>query len=280
MASSIIHAMAKLCHEQVEALPIEGLYEIEAQPRLVNDFILPKAVFVGGSEERFPHISDEFMSFMAEFGQECIDRDRETGEILMELALQRISCGAILNTGYDYVNSLPMEYRCYTADYDEPALMSQACWSFIEKNIEFCIKGLSNEAWRKHAEDILWNLVENINEDGTTNNDFVWNEGLVDKSLKEVDEWVMYKVGKIFSPYAVAVHLAPTWQGHLQYIKDRLDGVIEWRCKDVRQAFAKVDDIKGLNGKPYFKYGTSRLLKVFGLYSRVLMAYILKDIRS
>lgn len=280
MASSIIHAMAKLCHEQVEALPIEGLYEIEAQPRLVHDFILNQAVFVGGSEQRFPHISDEFMAFMAEFGQECIIRDQETGELLMELAMQRISCGALIDDGYDYINSLPEKYRCFTVEYDEPALMSQACWDFIERNIEFCVNGLSNEVWRQHAENILWSLVENINEDGTTNNDFVWNEGLVDKSLKEVGEWALQLAGQLFSPYAVAIHLAPTWLGHRQYMKNRLDGVIDWVCKDVRQAFAEVDDMKGLDGKPYFKFGTVRLLKIFGVYSRVLMAYVLRDIRA
>lgn len=279
-SSSYVNALAKLCRVQVEDLPIEGLYEIPAQKRLVHDFILNQAVYVGGSEERFPHISDEFMAFMAEFGQECVTRDQETGEVLMELALQRISCGAVVTEEYNFIDALPQRYQPFTAVYDEPALMSQACWDFIEQNIQFCVDSLSNPTWRRHAESILWSLVENINEDGTTNNNFIWNEGLVNKSLKEVYEWSLSTAGICFSPYAMAVHLAPYWHGHLQYFRERLDGVIEWTSKDVRKAFAETENLTGLDGKPYFKYGTSRLLKIFGIYDRVLLAYILRDLRE
>jgi len=274
MATRFITAIAEICHVQVSDLNIDGHYEFEAQKRLVNDYLLPKALGVGGSEKRFPHISDEFMAFMAEFGQECIIRDKETGELLMELAMQRISCGAVAANDYDFIGSLPPEYQRYTAVYDEPGLMSQACWDFIEKNLRFCIEGLTNEVWRQHAENILWSLLQNIGEDGSLLNDYVWNEGLVKQPLKKVYAWVL-TVSKIcFSPYAMAVHLAPTWQAHRTYF-NYLDDVIRWSDKEVRQAFAN-----SAVGEQYFKAGTIRLLKIFGIYDRVLMAYVLRDIRS
>lgn len=273
MATRFVTAIAEICHVQVSDLNINGHYEFEAQKRLVNDYLLPKCLGVGGSEKRFPHISDEFMSFMAEFGHECIVRDKETGELLMELAMQRISCGAIAVNDYDFIGSLPLEYQRYTAAYDEPALMSQACWDFIEKNIQFCIEGLTKETWRQHAENILWSLLQNIGEDGSLLNDYVWNEGLINKSLTEVYSWVMHVAQVSFTPYDLVIHLAPTWKKHLRCFKNA-DGVIEWTDKSVRQAFAE-----STVGEQYFKFGTIRLLKIFGVYDRVLIAYILRDLR-
>lgn len=279
MATRFIKSIAAICHVQVEELKINGLYEFEAQERLVDDFILPKALGVGGSEKRFPHISDEFMSFMAEFGQECITRDRRTGEVLMELAMQRISCGAIATEEYDFIGSLPPEYQRYTAVYDEAALMSQACWDFIERNIQFCVEGLENKTWRKHAISILWSLVENINENGTTASHYVWNEGLVATPLKGVFSWAMYLAGREFNPYEVACHLAHSWRGKKNYFREHLVDVINMTSKEVRKAFEDVPPV-GIYGNRYFKVGTERLLKIFGIYERVLLAYVLKDIRS
>ena len=65
-----------------------------SQNEVVNKVILPIIVQPTGQDIRGWRIGDDYMSLMAEFGEYCWQQDAFTGEILLEIALQRISCGA------------------------------------------------------------------------------------------------------------------------------------------------------------------------------------------
>jgi hypothetical protein len=92
MKKNYLADVANLC--RVDEDKLMGV----SQPELVNDFILPLGVEPTGQDTRGWRLSPEFMQFMAIWGQYCINEDRLTGELLMEIAMQRLSKGAIIRT--------------------------------------------------------------------------------------------------------------------------------------------------------------------------------------
>lgn len=87
---NFLESVADLC--RVEVSEIAHL----SQAELVNDFILPKGVEPTGQDTRGWRISPQFMQFMADYGSYCVAENRATGELLMEIAMQRLSKGAIV----------------------------------------------------------------------------------------------------------------------------------------------------------------------------------------
>lgn len=118
-----------------------------SQNEVVNKVILPIIVQPTGQDIRGWRIGDDYMSLMAEFGEYCWQQDAFTGEILLEIALQRISCGAVLHEASSY-KILPEAYRKYSAMCDQPGLMSDACFNFLQKQIVTCLKA---KLTREHA---------------------------------------------------------------------------------------------------------------------------------
>lgn len=85
-----LESVAKLCC--VEVNDIAG----KSQSQLVNDYILPRGVEPTGQDTRGWRIGPLFMKFMTNWGQYCVKEDQFTGELLMEIAMQRLSKGAII----------------------------------------------------------------------------------------------------------------------------------------------------------------------------------------
>ncbi len=92
MGKNYLADVANLC--RVDESKLMGA----AQRELVLDFILPLGVEPTGQDTRGWRISPQFMQFMTDWGQYCVSEDRATGELLMEIALQRLSKGAIIRT--------------------------------------------------------------------------------------------------------------------------------------------------------------------------------------
>jgi len=268
---SFLEAVARLCHVQVSDLGVKELYEIPAQERIVENFILNRALLSGGTS-----ISDDFMLFMSEWGQNCVNRHLETGELLMEIAMQRISKGAVPHAPYDLKNALPEQYRQYSAADDEDREMSSACWCFIRNNINYCLK-LQNQTWRKHAQLILLGLIQHLNEDGSTNDGYQWDEQRIGVSVKDAYSLVMRVCGVMLSFMVVVEVLAPHWRQNRRYFKF-MEDVIDWSDKSVRQFFAH-DEGVDRDGYPYFSKKTKFFLKIFGLYQSALIAKIRQDMR-
>jgi len=213
--ANYLESVAIICG--VNSEEITGL----SQRRLVEDLILPRALKESGQDTRGWRISPQFMQFMAYWGQKCVNIDRESGELLMEIALQRLSCGAVIfKEKYNILQALPEEYRKYSVCYDQPGLMDESCMTFLYRNLYFCMKNLHNATWRYHAELICKGLLQNIACNGELLNGYLWGQNrklsyapldaynLAESVAKEV--WGIQKVAAI---------LLPSWRDHKDFFR-------------------------------------------------------------
>lgn len=118
---------------------------------IVEDYILKNVVRVFCRRED-ECVSRQFMNLMADYGQYCVDCHRPSGELLMELAMQRISQGAIPHASYDMLLALPQKYWNYSTIGDLLEPLDDACVNFLQNNLRFCMENLQNKRWRRHAE--------------------------------------------------------------------------------------------------------------------------------
>ena len=133
---------------------------------VVDNVILPKLAYPANQRDR---IGDNFMKFMAEFTQDVCRKDEHLGNIMLEIAMQRISDGAVLHPDdpTPTVEALPQAYRTYGSQSGymggEPGLMSKECEDFIVNALPVC---LEHAKTRGHALAIAFGLVHYLNEDG------------------------------------------------------------------------------------------------------------------
>lgn len=120
---------------------------------IVNDYILERMV-CPYCQRNGKCISSQFMEFMAEYGKYLISLDRSYGELLMELAMQRISRGALPHAEYDLLAALPERFWNYSTVADEREPLDEAGVDFLQNNLGFCVEHLNNKTWRYHAEII------------------------------------------------------------------------------------------------------------------------------
>lgn len=146
--------------EQIIGRELGNIHHVD----LVNKVILPEIVRPTGQDIRGWRISDSFMNLMADFGQDFYARDRFTGEILLEIAMQRISCGAVLHEQTSI--KLPFGYENFSVAKDQWGLMSEGCWAFIQKQATFCLQA---KKVKFHMKTILFGLLDHIDGDTTLN---------------------------------------------------------------------------------------------------------------
>lgn len=153
---SYIKAIAELCKAEVTEI------QYLSQKKIVDEYILPRAVHMTGDEERGAYISDDFMHFMSMYGDTCFLLDQASGEALYELAMQRISCGAVRHKFHSIPldKVLPPKYLRYAAWKDKVMPMSLECWEFLHKQLHFII---SDRRLREHAVAILLGILDTIN---------------------------------------------------------------------------------------------------------------------
>lgn len=280
--------------------------------KLVNDFILPLGVEPTGQDTRGWRISPQFMAFMTDWGQYAVAQDRETGELLMEIALQRLSKGTIvrniikdevfeadmaalepkkdddeitlekkrharaeknvaylaataeeLYAPYNPWFALPEEYRKYSNWYDQPGLMDQSCWDFINANLWFCMERLNNAVWRGHAEKICVALLQHISSDGKELNGYLWGDNLVKEPLTEVYQTAETLAVRHFGVEKVARILLPTWREHKPFFKEH---ATEIDFKALFKRWEKNDEHLNYEreAKEFFGKKMRRFLKIFG----------------
>ena len=241
------------------------------QPELVDKVILPYILGMPRSNFRYNRITGRYMQFVADYGQYCIGVDRQSGELLMEFALQRLSNGAVIHEWVHLIDILPEKYQKYTAAYDEPGLIGPECWNFLKGNLAFCIKNLQHEAYRDHAIKILWGLLEHLNPDGTTNKGYMWNDAkyvgaTVAEAYKLAEDVAMW----YFKIDTIAQNFATNWRWHKAFLK-RNAPVIDWD-----NFFSHVD----LENETFFEGWTRKLYQLLGLYEKLTKAAIKKEILS
>lgn len=133
------------------------------------DFIL---LHLAGGPNRWC-IYKDFMNFMAEFCQECIDEDKKAGtnlsKWLFTVAMQRLSKGAVLHKPVSFRNQLEGKYWIYSSAYDDYHIMTEDCLNFIYFGLPVAAKYAPT---KDYALTIAWGLLEHLDEDGNTTNGF------------------------------------------------------------------------------------------------------------
>lgn len=128
---------------------------------IVDNVILPQ---MAGPRKTRWCINDMFLNFVANnvYALEVTDKDSLT--VMLEIGLQRLSCGAVLHEATPWPEPLPQKYWDYSSKWDEGHIMTEGCYNFIIKAMETCLK---NETTKSHALKILFGLINHISPDGT-----------------------------------------------------------------------------------------------------------------
>lgn len=123
---------------------------------IVDTVVLPKMAGPRGTRWC---IHDNFMNFVAEYADIIAKKDSYTAMAMFEVAMQRLSCGAVLHEGTPWPEPLPREYWDYSSKWDEAHVMTEGCYNFIMKGLEAC---LAIPAIKSHALAILFGLTEHL----------------------------------------------------------------------------------------------------------------------
>ena len=99
--------------------------------------------------------------------------------------MQRLSCGAVKHQYLGTALRIPLKYVHYAATQDEPALMSWACWDFLQRGFPFC---MTDSSLQEHARAILFGLIFNLNAD-TGKPLKGYNLGMLCVKPAEVKDW-------------------------------------------------------------------------------------------
>lgn len=136
--------------------------ELQKMPwkKVVDEVILPK---MAGPKGTRWCIHDNYMNLVGDFSYELSIQDSYTATAMLEIALQRLSCGAVYHEATPWPEPLPKEYWDYSSCWDEAHIMTEGCYNFIMKGIEQCLK---NEVTRDHTLKILFGLMEGLSPNG------------------------------------------------------------------------------------------------------------------
>ena len=134
---------------RVAELTNMNVNELAAMPyrQVINSVVLPQILYPTGQDTRGWRIGENYMNLMAEFGTKCWLRDHFTGEIMLEIALQRLSKGAVLHEAHSF-KVLPQAYWKYSAMGDQPGLMTDTCWKFLQAQAHTNPKEVYQWAWQ------------------------------------------------------------------------------------------------------------------------------------
>lgn len=198
---------------------------------VVDTVILPK--LAGLPEHRY-RIAPPFMAFMAKFGDICLHQDYQTGIILYEIALQRISDGAVVHNE-DLTPTfavLPQKYHAYASQSGyvgcEPGLMGQEEEEFLLNCLRDCAS-LSN--LKSHALAICFGLAENITQDGQERNGYMLGSCYYHPNGKSLRALADDIIRELATPEQIFKHWAKPnrWHEHKLYFAKALKNeTFEW----------------------------------------------------
>lgn len=136
---------------------------------VVNTIVLPK--MVGGPKREF--IGDAFMHLMREHYYsiriEC--KDLKLYQALQQLALQRLTRGAVEHDYVEATRPLPNEYFQYSAVHDAPYPMTEGCCDYILSDAFEAT--FYDDANKHHAEEIAFGIIRHTLPNGSI--DPSWN---------------------------------------------------------------------------------------------------------
>lgn len=188
------------------------------QRQIVDQIILPFILKPSDQNIRGWRIGDSYMHLMAEFGEYCYNQDQFTGEILLEIALERLSCGAIRHQETSY-EILPSNYWKYSNWKDQPGLMTDACWKFLKKQGELC---LQINLTKDHIKKMIMGLLDHLDEHGNELGDYMLKYASFHSDPKDVYDWAWTMANKHFSFEVLYAHFATPgrWQRFIPFFKE------------------------------------------------------------
>ena len=127
---------------------------------IMERFILPQVLKKGGKARDY-QISDEYMTVVAEYAQIVYQSNKQVADILLEFAMQRISCGAVKHKYQGTAISVPQKYVHYSTFQDHEAPMSDACFDFLQRGLPYALVS-GNPKVKEHASAILFGLIYNL----------------------------------------------------------------------------------------------------------------------
>ena len=211
-----------------------GVENLSSMPwtEVVNNVILPK---LAGRAEYRNRIYPEFMKFLALYADTVCRKDNYLGEILLEIAMQRISNGAVLHEDdtTPTFKALPEAYREYASQNyclgGEPGLMGKEEYAFIMQALPVC---LQHEKLRNHALAIAFGILKHLTPEGVADNDYMFGTATFKPNGKALYEaalsWVMNNASRreLFRHFAQPEQ----WPKHKTWFKQEIKcGNLTWK---------------------------------------------------
>lgn len=190
---------------------------------IVDEVILPK--MAGPVKTRWC-INDDFMTLMADYHEEMYLKDKDTTSVMLEIALQRLSCGAVRhsNNPTTWPEPLPVKYWEYSSKWDEGHVMTQGCYNFICSGaMELCLK---IDLTRNHAMAILLGIMEDVLPSGEHNCYYLYKHEFEARCMYNIAQGLAEKFGKyeeLFESYAKPGQ----WEKHIDWFSQNY-GKINW----------------------------------------------------
>jgi hypothetical protein len=135
---------------------------------IVDDVVLPHMAGRAGLRYK---IHDDYMNLLADFAYEIICKDKNLANELFEIALQRISCGAVLHGDKKWPEPLDFKYWEYSSKFDEDHVMTEGCFNFIMNAADTCLKHCRKDV-KEHMLKILFGIIKHTNAYGEVTHEY------------------------------------------------------------------------------------------------------------
>ena len=190
---------------------------------VVDNVILPK---MAGPRPTRWCIHDDFMNLMANHHRVMYQKNEYLTAIMLEIALQRLSCGAVSHPSNPttWPEPLPTAYWAYSSRWDECHVMTQGCYNFICSAMEQCLR---IEMTRNHAMAILLGLMEVISPDGEHNAYYLYKHEFEARCMYNKARELAEKYGEydeLFKSYAKPKQ----WEKHIDWFSQNYER-INWK---------------------------------------------------
>lgn len=212
------------CYNEISRKTCVPIVELTKMPwnKVVDEIILPKMAGPVGTRWC---IHDDFMNLLADYHNEMYLNDAYTTSVMLEIALQRLSCGAVRhpNNPTTWPEPLPEKYWEYSSKWDEDHVMTQGCYNFICSAMGMC---LNIELTRNHAMAILLGIMEAVSPTGEHNCYYLYKHEfearcMYNKAQELVEEYGRYE--ELFESYAKPGQ----WEKHIDWFSRNYEE-IDW----------------------------------------------------
>ncbi len=195
---------------------------------IVDTVVLPK---MAGPKGTRWCINDLFMNFVADFAYEIESKGNYIASALLEIGLQRLSCGAVKHEATPWPEPLPEEYWSYSSKWDEAHVMTEGCYNFIMKAMKSCLR---NKVTRSHARAILFGLMKQLSPNGETPRDSYYSLAMSDVCTKSRFSALYCQAERLVEAYTseeeLYAHYAQPeqWQKHKRWFAENVQ-MLNWK---------------------------------------------------